>query len=246
LDLYANRDYRRLHGGRGLSYFRITEGQTDLHIGAHGDFTRLARQEALRCRSVIERYIAASQIFLTSLEPVAILPGADPIILKMAEAAQLAGVGPMAAVAGAIAEYVGRAIGKFSSEVLVENGGDVYLKNVQPRTVALVAGTSPISGRVGLKIRPGEWGIATSSGTVGHSLSFGCADSATVISHDAALADAVATAMGNRVKSADDLQQAVEWACSIEGVLGAVAVLGDKLGACGQIELAPIEGGAQA
>ncbi len=119
----------------------------------------------------------------------------------MAAAAQTAGVGPMAAVAGAIAECVGRELLEFSPEVIVENGGDIFLKVSHRRTVGIFAGDSPLTGRIGIQIeaRDTPLGVCTSSGTVGHSLSFGRADAVVVLAPAAALADAAATAIGNRV-----------------------------------------------
>ena len=107
-------------------------------------------------------------------------------------AAQAAGVGPMAAVAGALAEQVGQRLLKSTSEVIIENGGDIFIGARQILTVGVYAGGSPLSLKLGLRIDPakGIRGICTSSGTVGHSLSFGKADAVCVLSDSCALADA--------------------------------------------------------
>jgi ApbE superfamily uncharacterized protein (UPF0280 family) len=159
----------------------------------------------------------------------------------MYAAAAVAAVGPMAAVAGAVAQHVGQSLLEHSPQVVVENGGDIFLHTRTPRTVALWAGESPLSDRVALRI-PGdsELGICTSSGTVGHSHSLGKADAATVVADDAALADAVATALGNRVRCAEDAQEAVRWALDMSGVRGAVVICGAQLSAGGDIELEPL------
>ncbi len=148
----------------------------------------------------------------------------------------------MAAVAGALAARVGRALAPLSPEIIVENGGDIYLKVAEPVTVALFAGKSPLSWRVGLKIDPAlsPLGVCTSSGTVGHSLSFGRADAACVVAADAALADAAATALGNRVPDAAAIAPALKWAETVAGIRGAVVIVGDKLGAVGDLELTPL------
>ena len=150
----------------------------------------------------------------------------------------------MAAVAGALAERVGRALEPLSAEVIVENGGDIYLKVASPATVSLFAGKSPLSHRVGLKIDPEltPLGVCTSSGTVGHSFSFGRADAACVLAPNAALADAAASALGNRVQQAGDIAAALEWAAALPDILGAVVIVGDKLGAWGRVELVPLAG----
>jgi ApbE superfamily uncharacterized protein (UPF0280 family) len=164
------------------------------------------------------------------------------VVREMIQGASRTGVGPMAAVAGALAARVGEALAPWSPEVIVENGGDIYLKLLAPATVALFAGQSPLSHRVGLKIDPGlsPLGVCTSSGTVGHSLSFGRADAACVLARNTALADAAATALGNLVQDAGDIGAALEWAAGLPEILGAVVIVGDKLGVRGQVELAPL------
>lgn len=160
----------------------------------------------------------------------------------MLDASAVAGTGPMAAVAGAIAQAVGKALLPRSRNVTVENGGDVFLAGTHMRVVAIVAGKSPLSGRLGIRIRPeAGMGICTSSGTYGHSLSFGKADAAVVCAPNAALADAAATMLGNRCKKAEDLGDAVEWAAGLPGVTGAAAVLGDAFAAAGALELTALE-----
>jgi ApbE superfamily uncharacterized protein (UPF0280 family) len=124
----------------------------------------------------------------------------------------------------------------------VENGGDIFLKVTRPAVIALYAGDSPLSNKIGLKIDPlqGPLGVCTSSGTVGHSLSFGRADAACVLAASTALADACATALGNRVPDAGAINEALAWAAEVPDILGALVIVGDKLGAWGQMELTPI------
>jgi len=167
-----------------------------------------------------------------------------PLVVKeMCEATSFAGVGPMAAVAGFFAERVGLFLSRISTDVLVENGGDIWLKSNHPRKVCIYAGTSPFSQRIGLEIKPEVTpiGICTSSGTVGHSLSFGKADAMVILAPSAVLSDAVATAACNMVKNEADLAKAVEWAVNIPGVQGALAILGDKIAVQGAVELIPLE-----
>jgi hypothetical protein len=124
----------------------------------------------------------------------------------------------------------------------VENGGDIFLAIAQPATVALFAGRSPLSHRVGLHLAPSlsPLGVCTSSASVGHSLSLGRADAACVLAGSAALADAAATALGNRVQGPDTIAPALEWIAALPDILGAVVIVGEKLGAWGQVELAPL------
>lgn len=145
----------------------------------------------------------------------------------------------MGAVAGAVAEYVGRDLLAYSEEVIIENGGDIFIRTTFPLTVAILAGGSPLSGKLGVRIDSPESpvGVCTSSGTVGHSLSLGRADAAVVISASAALADAAATAIGNRVSDKADIASATHLGENIDGVLGVAVILDDKMGAWGQVEL---------
>lgn len=157
----------------------------------------------------------------------------------MLEAGRLTGVGPMAGVAGAIAEAVGRDLQVFSPEVIIENGGDLFVASQEPLVIGVYAGGSPLSRRLGITLPPCPegLGLCTSSGTVGHSLSFGRADAVTVLSPSAVLADAAATAVGNRVRTRQDLGAALAWAEGIPQVEGVLIIVDDKLGLWGSLEL---------
>jgi ApbE superfamily uncharacterized protein (UPF0280 family) len=239
---YEPRTYRTRMARLGLVGFRVAVKETDLWVLAGQDLSREVQEVVLRERTQLEAYIAAHAEFLATLAPWPEDPFAPPVVQEMINAARQAGVGPMAAVAGAIAERVGRAIETLSPEVIVENGGDIYLKVTSPATVSLFAGKSPLSHRVGLKIEPGltPLGVCTSSGTVGPSLSFGRADAACVLAPSAALADAAASGLGNRVQGPGDIAAALEWVAGVPEILGAVVIVGDKLGAWGRVELAPL------
>jgi ApbE superfamily uncharacterized protein (UPF0280 family) len=239
---YEPRTYRTRMSRRGLVGFRVAVKETDLMVLASRDLTREVREVVIQERLKLEAYIAAHPGFLEALAPCPEDPLAPPVVQEMMAAADRVGVGPMAAVAGALAERVGRALETLSDEVIVENGGDIFLKLTRPATVSLFAGRSPLSHRVGLKIDPAltPLGVCTSSGTVGHSLSFGRADAACVLASSAALADAAATGLGNRVPHAAAIGAALEWAATIPEIQGAVVIVGDRLGAWGQVELIPL------
>jgi ApbE superfamily uncharacterized protein (UPF0280 family) len=241
---YEPRTYRSRMARPGLVGFQVAVKETDLWVLAGSDLSQEVREAVLQERRQLEAYLAAHPEFLTTLTPWPEDPFAPPVVREMIRAAQAVGVGPMAAVAGAIAERVGRALESLSPEVIVENGGDLYLKIAAPATVSLFAGKSPLSHRVGLKIDPelSPLGVCTSSGTVGPSLSFGRADAACILAPNAALADAAASGLGNRVKHAGDIAAALEWAAKVPELLGAVVIVGDKLGAWGRVELQPLTG----
>ena len=145
----------------------------------------------------------------------------------------------MAAVAGAIAEAVGKDLLSFSSEVIVENGGDIFLKILKKRLVGIYAGQSPFTGKIALEIKPKETplGICTSSASTGHSLSLGSADAVIALSPSSALADAVATAVGNKVKGTEDIPGAIEKAQAIKGLHGIVIIQGGKIGVWGKVKI---------
>jgi hypothetical protein len=150
----------------------------------------------------------------------------------------------MAAVAGAVAERVGRSLLNHTGQVIVENGGDIFLCVDAETVIGVYAGASPLSHRLGLKIDPGSMplSVCTSSGTIGHSKSFGKADAVCVLSPSCALADAAATAIANHVQGPEDIEAAARRGKSIAGVWGVLVVTGDKMGAWGQIEITALAG----
>lgn len=245
--IYNDRTYRRHHRQDDLVHFTVKVKETDLDIGVRRErfspgLAQLAEKAVLDCRLPLEKYIASDPNFASSLSPYEPLDGAPPIAVEMHTFAKIAGVGPMAAVAGAVAEHVGKILSKHSKDVIVENGGDIYIRTSRIRRIAVFAGPSPLSNRIAIEIGPHQspLGICTSSGTVGHSISFGKADAAVVLSPSTVLADAVATATGNLVRNLNDLQRAVDFASGIEGVTGVVVIKGDRLVAWGRVKLVPI------
>jgi len=233
------RTYRHWIEGNNLVSFNVTIKETDLYIRASSNLKRKALGLVVKYRGILEKYIERHPSFLTSLEPLTITKDAPQIIRQMAEAAQNTGVGPMAAVAGAIAEFVGSDLLAFSPEIIVENGGDIYLKSSERRIIGIYAGESPLTGKIGLEVNEDDMplGICTSSGTVGHSLSYGTADAVVAISRSAVLADAAATAIGNRVRQPDDITGVIEFAQSIPGLKGVIIIKDDIIGLWGEVKL---------
>jgi len=237
--MYQPRTYRNEIKDGSLVSFTVAVKETDLYIRAVRDLTREALAAIHEIRSPLEEYIREHPLFLHSLEPVAVENGAAEIVRVMAEAARLANVGPMAAVAGAVAELVGRKLLAFSPEVIVENGGDIFLKVNSKRQIGIYAGGSAFTGRLAIEVEPGQTplGVCTSSGTVGPSLSLGLADAAIILAPLVALADAAATAVGNLVKSEQDIDAAIERGKQIRGITGIVVIMGGNMGAWGDISL---------
>ncbi|MBC2713093.1 MAG: UPF0280 family protein [Desulfosarcina sp.] len=241
---YCERTYRQRVCSDGLLSFQVVCQETDLMIQADCLLENQAREQVLVCRGHIEGYIHRYPGFATTLVPWTEQALAPEIVWNMIRAGGAAGVGPMAAVAGAVAETVGRELLKESRQVVVENGGDVFLKIDGPVVAGLFAGNSPLSMKMGIKVPDSRDGIGlcTSSGTVGHSLSTGSADAVCVVSQSCAVADAAATAIGNRVRSLRGIKPAIAFGKQIAGVLGIVVVTGREMGAWGQVELVPLKG----
>lgn len=231
--------YRKIFKGDDLFYFDCKVKQSDLCIGAECNLKEQAEESIRKYRQQVEEYIRKQPVFLHSLEPVEPLPGAPEIISHMCRASAACGVGPMAAIAGAISFYVAADLIRHTGELVIENGGDIYIAGKRERVVGIYAGKSALTGKIGIKVSPENLpvSICTSSGTVGHSLSFGSADAAVIMSKDACLADAAATAAGNMVRSRDDVENALNKLKMIPGVTGILIIIGGDVGAWGNIEL---------
>ncbi|OGO03429.1 MAG: thiamine biosynthesis protein ApbE [Chloroflexi bacterium RBG_13_52_14] len=238
--MYQPRTYRGWVKDNDLVSFQVAVKETDLLIRARSELKSEALASIQRCRTDLENYIQSHSAFLTALKPLVVEDDAPTIVKEMAEAASEVDVGPMAAVAGAIAERVGKELLPFSDEVIVENGGDIFLTISRERRIGVFAGKSVLTQKIAFVIQSEETplGVCTSSGTVGHSLSFGRADAVVVFSPSTSLADAAATAICNRVQTASDIQEAIEFARSVKGLRGAAIIKGDKIGLWGQIRLA--------
>ena len=245
---YRTRSYRQFPDQAELVATQVRVQETDLHILATKittfDLKERATELVIQYRLQLEHYIVKHPLFLATLDPLPMDFLAPPLVREMLAAAQKAGVGPMAAVAGGIAEFVGRALAaEGAREIIVENGGDLYVQRLKECSVAIFAGQSPLSYKVGLRLFPSRMpvGVCTSSGSVGHSLSFGRADAAVVVARSTALADAAATRIGNEVKATLSATAGVERALAkareIEGIEGAVVICGEVMGAMGAVEL---------
>ena len=234
--------YRQWVKAGDLIKTHITVEETDLQILADKPLNRTwLKQRILSYRRDIQVYITKEKRFLTSLKPIAIELNAPLIIRQMAQASKLANVGPMAAVAGSIAQLLAKDLKTLGCrEVIIENGGDIFLtRQKRARKILIFAGDSKFSGKLTLLVKPSKTpcGICTSSATFGHSLSFGNADSVVILAKDAALADAVATATCNLIKSNNDLKGGIKFAKKFLGVFGVVIILGEDFASWGKIEI---------
>jgi ApbE superfamily uncharacterized protein (UPF0280 family) len=195
-------------------------------------------------RGEIKNWIMFHPEFAASLVPVSVPDSAPAIIRDMARAASICSVGPMAAVAGAVAQAAGERFASRSPNLIVENGGDIYLCSTRERVVALLS--EPQSGaRVGLRLAAGSFplSICSSSGTIGHSLSLGTGDLVTVRARDARLADAAATALGNLLRGPEDVGRVLDRARELagHGLDGVFAQYDDTIAAWGDLDLVALD-----
>jgi ApbE superfamily uncharacterized protein (UPF0280 family) len=230
---------------RRFQSFIVRYRETDLWIGVDKFDPAMSKAVLDLLQRLYEQFLELAKVsprFFCSLEPVQLLEGPS-IALKMAQAANRANVGPTAAVAGAIADEVGQLLLKeFNcNEVVVENGGDIFISCERSIISLIYAGNSPLSNKIALKLPSGTWGVCTSSAKVGHSLSFGNADAVTVVCRNATIADAFATAYCNMVKSKNDVEDLLRNAIN-EDVLGVVVIFEDVLGVRGQFEIVLLDG----
>ena len=240
--IYQERAYRNYVKADNLTKFEIIEEETDLLILAEKNLYDKALALVLKYRSDIRHYVRDNPNFEKSYSPIRLKRGAPAIVKEMAWGAKRAKVGPMAAVAGTVAEFVGKDLLQHTDEIIVENGGDIFLKINQPRKVGIYAGKSKFSEKIAIEIEPREkpFSVCTSSGTVGHSFSFGKADAVVTIAGRASLADAAATAIGNVVNEITDIDKGLALAKKIKGLDGVLIIKDDQMGALGKIKIVPL------
>jgi hypothetical protein len=226
-------------------FFSSVLQESDLLVGvSHQAYFKaiasICREEQKRLYSLLSGHITAYPSFLTSLLPLEKPAVGDlsPELDCMYSCGMATGTGPMSSVAGLFAEYVGRVIasGLEQAEVMVENGGDLYVKNREELVVVVHAGNVVLSGKMGLVLPPGEWGVCTSSGTQGHSFSRGKADAVTIVAQSTPLADAWATALANEVEGRRDIEPLLERVEEIPEILACVVIAGEALGVRGAFE----------
>ena len=239
--MYEERFYRDWMECDGLDRFQVVMGKSDLFVlckrrGAQ----ELVRSALKEIRQDIEKYIEEHSVFRDSLEPIAVRDDAPWVVKHMAWAASAWDVGPMAAVAGVISEFVGKKLSDDGGDVIVENGGDVWAKVNRDVTFALYAGEdSPFKDKIAFTVDATQGvGVCTSSGKVGPSLSLGHADAVVAIAQDTAFADAAATSIANRVRTKEDIDLVIEEQQKRGDLKGVIACLGDRLGMWGDIEIA--------
>ncbi|MDL2231732.1 UPF0280 family protein [Porphyromonadaceae bacterium OttesenSCG-928-L07] len=243
---YKDRVYRDYLSNDRWTSFIIKYRGADIWIGVDKDSYQADMPEF--CNTVfrdlkisVEEYFKRDPSFATSLVPYEAQEFAPEILKKMSAVSYKTGIGPMSAVAGAVALYILEALKSRYNivEGIVENGGDIYADIKEDIDVPVFAGGSPLSEKVGLHIQASEapLGICTSSGTVGHSLSFGKADAVMIICHDVLLADSYATNFANYIRKAEDINKMLDKIKQIDDILAALLIKDDQMGVIGKFEL---------
>jgi uncharacterized protein len=242
VSMYEERFYRGITRPSDLLCYEVRHKETDLLCCTEVEMGGYIQDRVVFYRHQLEEYIKVKPFFKESLSPVESDLFAPVIAQEMIRVSGEIGVGPMATVAGAIAEFVGNDISNRTRQFIIENGGDVYLRTIQERTVLIYAKDSPYSQKIGIRLRgrPEPYGVCTSSGTVGHSLSFGQADAVCIMGSSALLADGLATYVGNIVKKKDDIPAAIEKGKVFPGVTGILIIVGESLGAWGDVEIVTV------
>ena len=248
---YKERSYRSRFSGDERHWFCVKFLESDLWIGVDSGSYRASMEQDIYAmlvdlRRTMDAYLLMDPGYKAALVPYEAGLEAPTLLKDMSRVSYRTGIGPMSAVAGAVALRVADFIkSKFNvKEVIVENGGDIYADANSDMDISVFAGQSPLSEKVGLHIPAAAFpcGICTSSGTVGPSLSLGRADAMMIVCRDVLLADSYATAMANRIQTVNDLQPVIDRIQTIPDILGALAVKDDRLAVCGLYELRIFKG----
>lgn len=239
---YRERSYRSRFSDDERRWFCVKFLESDLWIGVdRGSYSASMEADTyamlVELRRSMDAYLLMDPAYKAALTPYDAGLEAPDILKEMSRISHKTGIGPMSAVAGAVAKRVAEFLG--IKEVIVENGGDIYAQAASDMDISVFAGQSPLSEKIGLHIPAEDFplGICTSSGTVGPSLSLGRADAVMIVCKDVLLADSYATAMANRIKTVSDLQPVIDHISNIPDMLGAIAVKDDRMAITGRFEL---------
>ena len=239
---YRERSYRSRFSNDERRWFCVKFLESDVWIGVDSGSYRASMEGdtyamLVDLRRQMDAYLLMDPQYKTALTPYDAGLEAPAILKEMSRVSHKTGIGPMSAVAGAVAKKVAEFLG--TKEVIVENGGDIYAQAASDMDISVFAGQSPLSEKIGLHIPAADFplGICTSSGTVGPSLSLGRADAVMIVCKDVLLADSYATAMANRIKTVNDLQSVIDRISDLPDILGAIAVKDDRMAITGCYEL---------
>ena len=214
----------------------IEQRETIITLLCDKTYVPIAEKTLRTLRTRLEDLIRADEAFKTSHQPLIRRSLPSPLNQMIMSAAKM-NVGPMATVAGLFAEAALNAVLKAGArEAIVDNGGDIALLVKTPVTVGIYSGCSTVKN-LAFRIMPTQkpLGICTSSGTVGHSFSYGLADAAVVISENISLADAAATALCNQVHDEADLKTCFNCLKPHEKIQGALVIYRNRIALWGDL-----------
>jgi len=252
---YQPRTYRKQFNRERFYTFSVQYRESNLFIGVdHEAVSQIPEKSGIESlkedcisgikdtRELISSYEALHPGFTSTHKPLPLDNNAPPLIREMMACGERSATGPMTSVAGLFARETARKLidALHPREIMVENGGDFYLRNAEPVFISVYAGNSPLSNKLSIEIPPGEWGVSTSSGTIGHSYSYGKADAVTVICKDPLLSDAWATSLANRIQTENDIEKVLKHTESIPEILSCMIILGDRVGVRGEFKIKPV------
>jgi uncharacterized protein len=231
--------YRNSVSIKDKYFYRLRYKYTDIFITSDRDILKELEEPVTSFYSGIEGIISHDRTFMKSLEPVKEKQYYPGYIKKMCQASYRFGVGPMAAVAGAVCDRIAEKISGKCGFLMIENGGDVFIKSKKPVRIGLFSYNSFFSDRLNIVIgaKQTPCGICSSSGTMGHSLNLGKSDLVTVMAESATMADAAATAVANSVLENADIGRSVRLYKKYKEVKGIIIIKDDRIGIWGNLQL---------
>lgn len=219
--------------------WRIAYKYSDLLVSCNKDISLKLERLIKEIYYLLESCIKEEPSFQKSLSPLKIKPYYPPIIKKMCRKAAIFNVGPMATVAGAVCDYIASGLSKYCRRLIVENGGDVFIKSNKDIDVGVYLKNKYFADKIYLKIKAGitPCGLCSSSGSFGHSLSMGRSDLVVVLAKSTIGADGAATSIANKIKSPENVSKVINGYKDIKDITGILIVKDDRLGVWGNIEL---------
>ena len=219
--------------------WRIIYKYSDLLVSSNKDISLKLERLIKEVYYLLESCIKEDPIFEKSLSPLKIKSFYPPIIKKMCQKSATFNVGPMATVAGAVCDYIASGLDRYCRRLIIENGGDVFIKNNKDVDVSVYLKNKYFADKIYLKIKAGDTpcGLCSSSGIFGHSLSMGKSDLVVVLAKSAISADGAATSIANNINTSQDISKTINKYKDIKDINGILIIKDDKLGAWGNIEL---------
>ncbi|MCE5329062.1 UPF0280 family protein [bacterium] len=239
-NLFLDRDiYRILVNSKSRFNWKVSYKYSDLFIISNADISSKIPDTLIGFYNVIEEFIKNNPVFAKTFNTFNVNEQFPEIIKEMCYGSEMFNVGPMASIAGAVCEYMAEELSKKNSYLAIENGGDIYIKSRHDVIAGLFLKSKYFNNNLKIRIKKEflPCGIASSSGTLGHSMSLGKSDLIVAVCKSAILADSAATAIGNMINTKDDIEKTLDYFKAFEKILGMVIIKDDKIGLYGKIEL---------